>query len=313
MYDPMKHNLVDMEGCGILSESTNLTAGQYRCEVCGMLTKETKIKNEQLLEMCHVLGSSSSSRDQAPGLFTDVCATCMLKLVSVCQTVARAALLKTNPTTSMHNMADYFHIEYSPAAKKETEALPPIPLEAAASSASTRRRHHYTTDSTNAPGTQDSVNGTDAARIVADIHHGPLGIEFNTIGEVLTIKRNTQGYDIKGLSKGDRLYQIDTIHVEGMTTNEMMSVMKLRARPMQLTFVKHRDWVHALNSKGDEENVADVKNGLPDVDMEHVAILFNKHDQDESFALTKVEMASFMAEIHELSSAKVRLFNYEIW
>jgi hypothetical protein len=129
--------------------------------------------------------------------------------------------------------------------------------------------------------------GEEDVFLVAEFKSGPLGIEFNHEGEVLKIKRETQAYAVQGLSKGDRLTEIGSTSVVGFTTTEMMNVLKRRQRPIMLTFVRHRDW-----PRGD--------NDLPDIDMEELSNLFDKHDTSGRTSLSDVQFASFMSEINDL-------------
>ena len=329
MYGPTKV-YSDINGKGRLIEDTSIDKNrdQYRCEICSQLTKETRTTSDNLLESLGVIPTASNTGSVGTaneGLFTDVCATCLLKLVNVCQTVASTALLKPSPLASIQTMSNYFHIEATKEANKannnsSTKPRPPPPStqgstfssstfsSSSSSSSSTpaspRRRHHYIKEQkiNTALATATSNDNT---KIVAEITHGSLGIKFNTTGEVQKILKNTQGYKILNLSKGDRLTVIDGITVEGMTTKEMLSVLQLRARPFLVTFAKHHEWCQALSQKDGISNTpSGLNNGLPEVDIEQISELFGKHDQDKSLALTPIELASLMADVHEISSEK---------
>lgn len=299
LYDS-KTTYTDIDGSGTLKLDDS-NADQFRCEVCSKLTKEARTAADAILEMTGLL----QSRKQPTAVFTDVCSCCLKKLVNVCQTVAKTMLLKPNPVTSMKTISsNCFNIDTSHI-KKSSKRQSPGPLYSIPPTSptlpnphSSPRRHNYVSKVKKVGFSKTSTDDKGHMMIETEIKHGPLGIEFNKIGEILAIKRNTQAYDIPNLSKGDRLIQIDNINVEGMTTSEMMTVLQSRTRPLNLKFEKHYEWITAVQNNSNSDN------GLPDVDMDHISILFDKHDQDNSLALTANEFAAFMADIHEISSMK---------
>ena len=229
-------------------------------------------------------GSSSSG-----GVFNNVCASCVLKVASVCRSVARTSLLK--PTASMAIKALRLTL---PPTVNERDPSPPTELRRGSLPTSPRQRNDGGSRSQRAPVLPHDafmLSDTGEEIIVAEIKSGPLGIEFNQEGEIKKILRGTQSYNIRGLSKGDRLSSIGVTSVVGFTTSEMLNVFKRRERPVTMTFVRHKEWPRG-------------ENDLPDINMEILSNLFDKHDKSKIASLSAVQFASFMSEIHELCCNK---------
>ena len=312
--------LIDLNNDGKLEEieEKDNDIDQYRCQVCNQLTKEIHTKSDQLLEDLGIIPiylnsnttdgtqSTGTSWDGAGAIFTDVCSTCAFKLIGVCQTVARNSLLKPNTKIIKKSLTQAAFVKgYGKGGNgtntgfgtgtgtKQDLSNVPLPPQNEQKGMQSPRHHYrksfkYNTNNTNNTNIKTDQNGHET--IAASIKHGVLGIKFNQEGEVVKILRNTQGYEINGLSKGDRLISIDGIVVEGFTTTEMMGLLSSKPRPVNVTFVRHQDWPR------------DETNGLPDVDMKLLSDLFLKHDKSEESSLTSIQFASFMSEIHEISS-----------
>ena len=301
-----------------------------RCEVCGVAMKkcrgsESGNTSQRLLAELNVLASlpssstflASSSWDSnnadfgmeknekkeddnddragsssSGGVFNNVCASCVLKVASVCRSVARTSLLK--PTASMAIKALRSTLPLTSV--NERDPSPPTELRRGSLPTSPRQRNGGggSRSQRAAPvSRQDAfmLSSTGEENIVAEIKSGPLGIEFNHEGEIKKILRGTQSYNIRGLSKGDRLSSIGVTSVVGFTTSEMLNVLKRRERPVTMTFVRHKEWPRG-------------ENDLPDIDMEILSNLFDKHDKSKISSLSAVQFASFMSEIHELCCNK---------
>ena len=65
--------------------------------------------------------------------------------------------------------------------------------------------------------------------------------------------------------------------VVGFTTSEMLNVFKRRERPVTMTFVRHKEWPRG-------------ENDLPDINMEILSNLFDKHDKSKIASLSAVAL-----------------------
>ncbi len=126
--------------------------------------------------------------------------------------------------------------------------------------------------------------------IVATFVDGPIGIKFNHEGEVVAIKQDTQACQVPGLMKDDRLVQVGDTNVEGQTLKQVMQVVAANPRPVDFVFKRHRNWDRGYN-------------GLPEIDLEMLGILFNSHDTLGDGSLDAIGFANLMREVHDMAVA----------
>ena len=73
-----------------------------------------------------------------------------------------------------------------------------------------------------------------------------------------------------------------------MTLKEKMLVLGRQPRPLELRFLRHKEWERGPS-------------GLPEIDFALAEEVFERHDRKDLGSLNGTQFAALMAEVHELS------------